>query len=198
MNPPRILLASTSRYRRALLARLGRPFDVEPSRYDEEVGKAELAHLDHGALALALAHGKAAEVAARFPDAVVIGGDQIAELDGERLDKPGTSERASAQLTRLAGRTHRLLTAVVVRRGHRAEEHLHVHELSMRPLTPAQIEAYVARDAPLDSCGSYRIEATGVALFERIRGDDATAIEGLPLLWLAGALERVGVVVLGS
>jgi septum formation protein len=199
-SPPRLVLASTSRYRRELLTRLGVPFESVAPPYDEERGKAELAHVDPEALSLALGRGKARSVAALHRDAIVIGSDQIAVLDGQRLDKPGTTERACAQLARLAGRTHRLVTSVVVIDARSGEEraHVDVHELAMRALTAAQITEYVARDAPLDCAGSYRIESLGVALFDRVRGDDATAIVGLPLMAVTRMLGELGLDVLGS
>jgi septum formation protein len=149
-------------------------------------------------VAAALALGKAQSLADSYPDALILGADQMAELDGERLHKPGTAEAAAAQLRRLAGRTHRLITAVTLLRGvdGRAETIVDVHELTMRPLSQRAIEAYVARDAPLDCAGSYRIEALGIALFERVSGADFTAIVGLPLTAVVTLLERFGVSVL--
>ena len=114
MSRAPIVLASTSRYRQELLARLGLPFESLAPPFDEEAEKARLAGLDEEALSLALARGKAVSVARVRPEAIVIGSDQIAVIDGERLDKPGSVERACAQLARLAGRTHRLVTSTVV------------------------------------------------------------------------------------
>lgn len=190
-----LILASTSRYRRELLTRLGLAFEAVAPPYDEEAGKLTHAHLDVEALSLELARGKARSVVAVHPDAIVIASDQIAVIDGQRLDKPGTRERACAQLAQIAGRTHRLVTSLVVIDGRTGEEHTHVdaHELTMRALSAAQVEDYVARDQPLDCAGSYRIESLGVALFERVRGDDGTAIVGLPLMALVrilAALQR--------
>ncbi len=192
---PSVVLASTSRYRRELLVRLGLPFESVAPPYDEELGKEELAHLGPEPLSLALARGKARSVALLRPDAIVIGSDQIAVLDGARLDKPGTPERAREQLARLRGRTHRLVTSVVVIDGRTGEEreHIDVHELAVRALSDAQIADYVAREAPLDCAGSYRIESLGVALFERARGEDATAIVGLPLMAVTRMLAELGV-----
>ena len=193
----RLILASTSPYRRALLQRLGIPFEVMKPPFDEEAAKPALAHLDVESLSLALARGKTLSVSKLDPDAVVIGSDQIATIDGERLDKPGTHERACAQLKRLRGRSHRLVTALVIARGDQVIEHVDVHTLFMRDLSDAQIEDYVRRDKPLDCAGSYKIESLGVALLERVVGEDASAIEGLPLMTLISILERFGVRVLG-
>jgi septum formation protein len=192
-----LVLASTSRYRRALLERLALPFEAVAPPFDEEAAKPTLAHLDPEALSLALARGKALSVARTRPGAIVIGSDQIATIDGAKLDKPGTAERACAQLRLLAGRTHRLVTSVVVARGDEVLEHVDVHELTLRPLTDAQIARYVAADAPLDCAGSYRSESLGVALFESVRGEDATAVIGLPLVAVTRSLARLGLDPLG-
>lgn len=189
---PPLVLASTSRYRRALLERLGLAFEAIAPPFDEEAHKQRHAHLSAEALSLELARGKALSVAATRPEAIVIGSDQIAVLEGARLDKPGTAEAACAQLRRLAGREHRLVTSVLVVQGARMIEHIDVHTLRMRALDDAQIAAYVARDAPLDCAGSYRIESLGVALFETVRGEDATAVIGLPLAALARMLTQLG------
>ena len=195
MSRAPIVLASTSRYRQELLARLGLPFESLAPPFDEEAEKARLAGLDEEALSLALARGKAVSVARVRPEAIVIGSDQIAVIDGERLDKPGSVERACAQLARLAGRTHRLVTSTVV--VHEAAgvvlEHVDVHSLAMRALTAAQIAGYVSRDRPLDCAGSYKSESLGIALFERIEGEDATAVVGLPLTAVTRMLASLGV-----
>lgn len=195
----RILLASTSRYRRELLARLGLAFEVHAPPFDEEDAKLRLAHLEPGPLSLELARGKALSVSALHPDALVIGSDQIATIDGVKLDKPGTVEAARAQLRRLAGRTHELVTSVVVSHGasSRRLDAVDVHRLTMRALTDAQIARYVDTDAPLDCAGSYRVEALGVALFERIEGRDATAVVGLPLTEVTRMLSALGLDPLG-
>jgi septum formation protein len=192
-----IVLASTSRHRRALLARLGVPFESVAPPFDEEAAKASLGALDAEALSLALARGKAESVARVRPGAIVIGSDQIAVIDGERLDKPGSAERACSQLARLAGRTHRLVTSTVIVHGATVKEHVDVHELTMRALTPAQIAEYVARDQPLDCAGSYKSESLGVALFERNCGEDATAVVGLSLAAVTRILASFGADPLG-
>ena len=126
-------------------------------------------------------------------------GDQLGEVDGEALGKPHTAERARAQLRRLAGREHRLHTAVAVhhRASGRTETAVDTTALVMRALTDEAIADYVARDAPLDCAGSYRVESLGIALFERVRGDDFTAVIGLPLTRVVALLEGFGVRVLG-
>lgn len=193
----RIILASTSRYRRALVARLGLEVACLAADCDEEALKPTLAHLPVGERARALAIAKAESLAPREPDALVIGSDQIAEVDGETLSKPLTPARAVAQLERLAGRTHRLHTAVALHHRGRTEVALDVTSLRMRPHDRAALEDYVHRDAPLDCAGSYRIESLGIVLFEGVETADPTAIEGLPLTHLVALLAGFGVRVLG-
>lgn len=189
-----LILASTSRYRRAQLEGLGLDFEARGSGVDEDAVKAE--GWPPEILALKLAEAKARAVAESAPpNAVVIGGDQLAHLDGAILGKPGTIEAAVAQLCRMAGRTHALLTAVAVvsEGGARVESHLDRAELTLRPLSEAAIRRYVAQDRPLDCAGSYKLEVGGAALFARVRTDDPTAITGLPLIALTRLLDRFGI-----
>lgn len=190
MPPPELILASTSPYRRALLERLAVPFRAVAPDFDEEAFPRE--GLTPRALAEALARGKAEAVAAREPAAVVIGSDQLVALDGRILGKPGDPARAADQLQAMAGRTHELITAMVVLAPGRRFEHTDVARLTMRPLDRAAIERYVARDLPVDCAGSYKLERGGVALFRRVESDDHAAITGLPLLALAEILAGLG------
>ena len=136
------------------------------------------------------------QFAARFPTAVVIGSDQVCALGPTILGKPATAARAEQQLAQLAGRTHRLLTAVAIvhRSGELAQndEFLDDTALTMRPLCSDEIARYVAADQPLDCAGSYKIEGLGIALFQSVETRDATAIIGLPLLELSTLLRRLG------
>lgn len=193
MTRPALVLASTSPYRRDLLARLGLPFTVAAPACDEEAVKAE--GLPVEALTAHLARLKAASVPPPAPGSLIIGSDQAAEIDGVILGKPGTAPAAEAQLTRLAGRAHRLVTAVAVLdpATGRFAEALDVHRLRMRSLRAEEIRRYVARDRPLDCAGAYRIEGLGISLFESIEGADFTAIVGLPLLALSRLLRQLGV-----
>ena len=186
---PRLVLASTSRYRRALLDAAGLAHEAVAPRFEEDHA-IPLAPAD---LALAFARGKAESVALEHPGALILGSDQVPELDGRVLTKPGSAEAARAQLAALAGRTHRLHTALAVHLDGRTEARLVTHHMRMRPLTAAQIAAYVARDAPLDCAGSYRVEAAGALLFAAMDGPDHTAIVGLPLTALAELCAAFGV-----
>ncbi|MBN1826501.1 MAG: septum formation protein Maf [Candidatus Eisenbacteria bacterium] len=195
-GPPELILASTSPYRRMLMERLGLPFRAAAPGCDEE----GLGHLPAGERATMLAARKAAAVSSLFPEAVVIGSDQIVEVDGETLSKPGTRERAREALRRLRGREHRLVTAVAIARGGaeaRIETALDEAFLDMRDLTDAEIEAYLDREHVLDCAGAYRIEGLGAALFASIRTNDPTGIVGLPITRLVDLLSRFGVRVLG-
>ncbi len=191
-----LILASTSRYRRDLLARLGLPFTCEAPEVDENAAKAlGLAPVE---LARHLARAKAQAVLARRlatgsqRSTVVIGGDQLVALDGAILGKPGTAAGAIAQLERMAGRTHELITTLCVARPDQAVEHTDVTRLHVRDLERSEIERYVAADDPVDCAGSYKIECLGIALFDAIESADQTAITGLPMLALARILRRFG------
>lgn len=185
-----LILASTSPYRHELLSRFGLPFEcVAPNVNEQEV--ANTVSKPHE-LAVTLALRKAHAVSQRFPEAVVVGSDQVVDLDGSVLGKPGTTDSAEAQLLMLCGKQHRLQTAVAVVRKSETCHFLNTTTLWMRPLTRDEVRRYVAQDRPLDCAGSYKIERAGIALFERIDCDDFTAIMGLPLLQLAVHLRTLG------
>jgi septum formation protein len=190
MASPDLILASTSRYRRELLERLGIPFRALAPACDEEALKDPT--LKPRALAEKLALAKAESLRGAHPEAAIIGGDQVAELGGRVLGKPGTAEGARAQLALMAGKEHRLITAIVVHHGGIPYRFTDIAVLHMRPLTPEQIARYVELDQPLDCAGSYKLERAGVALFERIESADHTAITGLPLMTLARILGQCG------
>ncbi len=188
-----LILASTSPYRRELLARLGQPFVVESPGVDEAAIRGEMP----AARAARLASAKARAVARRHPDALVIGSDQVAELDAAILDKPGNAERCRAQLAALAGRTASFHTACAVI-GHDARIDLSRTDTTrvvVRALTGAEIDRYIEREQPFDCAGGFKVEALGIALFERVESQDPTALIGLPLIWLADALRRAGLAV---
>jgi septum formation protein len=190
---PALVLASTSRYRAELLARLRVPFVAAAPDCDEDAYKA--AGLAPQALAETLALLKAESLREAHPDAAILGGDQVASIDDAILSKPGSEAAARAQLALLAGRTHTLITAVALLWRGRILRHTDVTRLTMRPLTAEQIARYVAADQPLDCGGSYRLESLGVALFSRIESEDHTAIVGLPLLALTAMLGEIGIVI---
>jgi septum formation protein len=188
--PPRLILASTSPYRRELLARLGLPFETLAPRCNEEALKR--AGEDPAQQALRLAREKALSVAAHEPAVCVIGCDQLVDLDGQVLGKPGSAAAAVTQLLALQGRSHRLLTALVLAGPGGELTHLDEHVLTMVALDRDAAQRYVAADAPLDCAGSYKIEARGIGLFARVEGEDFSAISGLPLIALARLLRAQG------
>ena len=189
MLPP-LILASTSRYRRALFERFAVPFEALPPTVAEE----HLAGESPADRALRLAEAKAQALAATHPAAIVIGSDQVACAAGTILDKPGDARRCVAQLTALSGGTARFYTAcavVGVQTGLR-RAHLDTTTVSFRVLNAAEIERYVAREQPFDCAGGFKAEGAGIALFESIESQDPTALIGLPLIWLARTLRDAG------
>ena len=189
-SPPTLILASTSAYRRQLLERLRLPFTTESPTVDELPRPGE----SPKALAIRLATAKAEAVARRHPGDYVIGSDQVAECDDEVLGKPGTAERAGAQLALCSGRVVNFHTAVrgVRHDGVYSEAHVDLTRVKFRVLASEEIERYVEIDRPLDCAGSFRSEGLGIMLFERLECEDPTALVGLPLIWVAGALRRAG------
>jgi septum formation protein len=188
--PRRLVLGSTSRYRRELLQRLHLPFDVAAPDVDETPQPGEAP--DRLAQRLALA--KAQAVAALHPEAVVIGSDQVADLAGEPLGKPGSHERATAQLRRMSGQTVVFQTAVAVvcaATGYTRCELAPVRVV-FRPLSDGEIERYLRIEQPYDCAGSAKSEGLGIALLERIDSDDPTALVGLPLIRTTRLLREAG------
>jgi len=201
MKPERLILASTSASRRELLARLRIPFAVAAPRFEEILPPEEFCTPDQvRALVLENARGKAMSLRAADPSAVILASDQLAECEGKVLMKPGTEERALAQLLRLAGREHRLHTAVVLSEPATGlvEGEVVTNHLRIRALSEAQLREYVRREQPLGAAGSYLSEGLGIALFDYLRGEDPTAIIGLPLIATCRLLERAGILVLGA
>jgi len=189
-----LVLASTSRYRKGLLERLGLPFACADPALEELALPGEAP----AATAQRLAEAKARAVAARFPHALIIGSDQVASCDGALLDKPGNHANAVRQLTAMSGRAARFDTAVALLDA--ASDVLRAAvvpcRVHFRKLAAAQIEDYLRREQPYDCAGSAKAEGLGIALIERIECDDPTALVGLPLIALTGLLQRAGVPVL--
>ncbi|NYI19019.1 septum formation protein [Xanthomonas arboricola] len=185
---PRLILASTSVYRRELLGRLQLDFTTARPQVDERAQPGEAP----SALASRLAAEKAAAIATHTPDAWVIGSDQVADLDGQALGKPGTVDQARAQLSAMSGRTMCFHTAVSLIGPGGAFHALDLTEVQLRPLTPAAIARYLAAEPALDCAGSFKCEGLGISLFDAIRSDDPTALVGLPLIALARLLRQAG------
>jgi septum formation protein len=186
-----IILASGSRYRRELLERLGVPFDVWSPDVDETPRTGEKPR----DTASRLARAKAEAAAARFPGSIVIGSDQVAELDGAPLGKPGTLDNARGQLRLLSGRGVLFHTAVCVlgAGGDRRQERLVTTDVVFRALGERDIERYLEREPALDCAGSAKSEGLGIALLSRLGGEDPTALVGLPLIALSEMLRAEGI-----
>ncbi len=194
--PPRLVLASSSPYRRALLERFGAPFVSHAPDLDESAHAGESPW--HLVRRLALA--KALALTHIHPQALIIGSDQVAVIDGCALGKPGSEQNAIAQLQQASGRAVRFLTSLCLLDVGRGSHELAViaSDVRFRRLSLQQIENYVRRERPLDCAGSFKCEGLGIALFEAVSADDPTALIGLPLIALAAMLSRAGFDVLAD
>jgi septum formation protein len=195
-NPPPLVLASTSVYRRALLSRLGLAFTTASPDVDETPLPGE----PPAATARRLAEAKARAVAAHHPQALVLGSDQVADLDGVAVGKPVDHADAVRQLTMMSGRAVIFHTAVALIRATSGRTHVRVVDVTtkFRTLTAVAIEQYLRRDRPYDCAASIKAETLGIAVVESIRSDDPTALIGLPLIAVVDLLRIEGVDVLGS
>lgn len=191
----RLILGSTSRYRRELLARLHLPFDVVSPNVDETPQAGERP----AALARRLALAKAWAVAAAHPDAIVIGSDQVADLAGRPIGKPGTHQNAVAQLREMSGQAVVFQTAVAVVCRSTGFEAIELSPVTVRfrALDDAEIERYLQIERPYDCAGSAKSEGLGIALLEAIESDDPTALVGLPLIRTCAMLRAAGLDPLG-
>ncbi|MBK1723796.1 Maf family protein [Thiocystis violacea] len=196
MTPTPLVLASTSVYRRALLERLGLTFATASPDVDERRRPNEPAQV----LVLRLAEAKARAVAQTHPHALIIGSDQVACLDDAILGKPGNRETAIEQLERASGRTVVFQTGLCLldARSGQAQTLVEPFRVHFRTLSEAQIHGYVDREQPYDCAGSFKSEGLGIALFERLEGDDPNALIGLPLIRLIALLEAAGIDPLGA
>jgi septum formation protein len=191
-----IVLASTSPYRRELLERLGMPFTVAEPLFDERIEQ----DVEPAELVRKFALGKALSLAATFPDALIIGSDQVFVVAGEIVGKPVTPEKAFEQLRRMSGATHTFFTglaAVDTATGENRTSCVHF-TVTLRHLTDDEIRNYIRRENPLNCAGSFMIEGLGIALMERLEGADFTSLIGLPLIELVTILRTLGINPLGS
>lgn len=186
----KLILASTSPYRRELLGRLGLPFEVAAPAVDESRLPGEPGER----MAARLAEAKARAVAAAHPDSLIIGSDQVAVCDGEIFGKPGSHENAVRQLQQLSGREVVFNTAVCVYNTRRNSTGLKIvpFRVTFRTLDTAVIERYVTRERPFDCAGSAKAEGLGIVLIDRMEGTDPTALHGLPLIALVDLLREQG------
>ncbi len=188
--PYPLILASTSKYRGALLSQLSWPFTQEAPGVDENAFKSN--GLTPRELARELALRKAEAVFVKHPSSLVIGSDQVCTIEGEILSKPGTAEKALEQLLKLQGKHHELITAVCLMFPKKTIRFENRTRLFMRPMTSEGLKTYIDQDLPLDCAGSYKLESSGVKLFEKIEMDDHTSIIGLPLIQLSNQLIELG------
>lgn len=199
---PKLILASTSKYRKQLLEQLNVDFlAVAPLAAEEALKKSSPVSLRD--LPLYLAQKKAESLIAQYPQAIIIGSDQMGVVDGVSsgsagliaLNKAGTRQKAIEQLTSIAGRSHELITAMSVYAQGQWHHHVDTTTLRMRPLSKEQITRYVDLENPIDCAGSYKMESLGISLFEAVQTKDHTAIVGLPLIALCRILNSLGIAI---
>jgi septum formation protein len=185
-----LVLASTSRFRKTVLEKLGVPFEVHAPQVDESIHHGETP----SALVERLACDKAAAVASHYPNALIIGSDQVAVIDGQIVGKPGNHENAVIQLQRASGKTVTFYTGLCLLNTAttNVQSGVETFDVVFRLLSDQQIENYVREEKPYDSAGSFKSEGLGIALFERLQGDDPNALIGLPLIRLVRMLEAEG------
>lgn len=186
---PSLILASQSPYRRQQLENFGFKFTAASPTVDEDQLKKE-GPADLTELTRFLSEKKARSLQSQFPGALILGSDQLVELDGERLDKPGSEPKAHAQLTLMAGREHRLITSLAMVRDSQIHLFTDVTRIRLKELSSRMISAYLKTDRPFDCAGSYKIEKAGMSLVESIDSQDPSAIQGLPMLSLMRGLEK--------
>jgi septum formation protein len=191
-----LILASASPYRFELMSRLQLPFTSQKPAFDEDSRKGELSHLSPAELAKTLAEAKALSLSTK--DNCVIGSDQLLSFENQVLGKSGNVENAIKQLKMLQGREHQLITATCVVFAGQKDSFMNVAKMKMRALSDDQIRKYIKADQPIDCAGSYKIEKSGIALFEQIDCSDFTAIQGLPLMALSSILIKHGYSILGD
>lgn len=189
-----LVLASTSPYRRDLLLRIGVDHISASPRFNEEKYQQEHPDLTPAELCLCLAQEKAQSLTEDFPDAWILASDQLVNLDGEILGKTPTAESSLTQLKKMRGRSHELLTSLVlIKKGETPHAHLNKTTLHFRDLSDQELLDYIARDQPFDCAGSYKIEKAGLALVEKMDCEDFSAIIGLPMVHLTQELIKRGI-----
>ncbi len=188
---PRLVLASSSPFRKTILEKLGLPFQINAPDIDESPHSNETAQQ----MVKRLACAKAIKVAENCPDAVIIGSDQVAVIDGQILGKPGNHEKAVTQLQQASGKTVTFLTGLCLLNGATGQYQSEVipFEVVFRDLNLGQIENYLQAEQPYNCAGSFKSEGLGIALFERLKGEDPNTLIGLPLIKLIRMLEKEGI-----
>jgi len=185
----KLILASQSPYRRQQLENFGLNFEAIAPAVNEEELKAK-GPRDLTELTRYLAEQKARSLSPRYPETVILGSDQLVELDGQRLDKPGSPQNAAEQLRQMSGKEHRLITSLALVKGDSCLLYTDITKVKFKALDAALIEAYVRTDNPVDCAGSYKIEKAGLSLIESLITEDPSAIQGLPMMSLLRGLEK--------
>lgn len=191
----KLILASTSPFRKSQLERLGVTFSTESPQVDEDQFKTEI--ITPNELAKQLAFEKAnavlqSSLTTHDKDFCIIGGDQVLAFQNEILGKPGSFKNACLQLEKLQGKEHQLITSICLLTKDQKIEHTSIAKMQMRSLTSEEIKSYIEKDQPLGCCGSYMLEEAGITLFESIHTEDYTSIIGMPLIFMTTALRELG------
>ena len=191
----KLILASTSPYRKHLLEKTGIPFTCENPGVDEVALQKKFTERGMSPFEISeeLSYRKGLAVHSRITGhgaCLVLSGDQLLQFDSQAIGKPGTPEKAFAQLKMLQGHPHQLITSITLFHGNEVVRHTEVVQLRMRQLSDGEIRNYLETDQPFDCAGSYKIEKSGIALFENIQTHDFTAIEGIPMIWLCNKLKE--------
>lgn len=190
-----LILASTSVYRAQLIEKLGIPFETLKPSFDEEAAKKEALQkkLKPIEVAETLSRGKAASLSSGLnPQNALIAGDQLVHFQGEIIGKSNNFETAFAQLRKMRGQTHELITAITLLAKNETRHLNHITVLKMKNLSDDEIQNYLHIDQPYDCAGSYKIEKLGITLFSEIQCSDFSAIQGIPLIWLSNQLKEMG------
>lgn len=188
----KIILASTSKYRKELLEKAGIPFEIQKPHFDEDLAKKKLIEQNATALEIAENLSKQKALSINNLNLLIISGDQVVSFNNKIIGKSGSFENAFKQLLEMNGKEHILITAITVQAGNEIDHLNHITKLKMKNLTHSEIENYLHLDQPYDCAGSYKIEKNGVCLFESIETNDFTAIQGLPMIWLTNILRKKG------
>ncbi len=189
-----LILASSSQFRKSQMQQLELDFKCISPDVDEDILKAKIT--DPVELSVALSREKANVVLRDNPSDIIIGSDQVLSLDGEIFNKPGNSENAISQLSKLSAKEHKLITSFAIISKNKEITDTVISTMKMRELTDEQIKKYVQKDQPLYSCGSYKLETLGIGLFESIQSSDHSSIIGLPLISVTSALKEFGIEVI--
>lgn len=188
----KIILASTSPYRKELLEKIGIAFETQKPLIDEDLAKKKLLELKASAVEIAESLSRQKAQSLQNENSIVIAGDQLVSFKNKIIGKSGSFEKALEQLTEMSGQEHQLITAITIQDSHQIDHYNHITQLKMKDLSRTEIENYLRLDTPFDCAGSYKIEKSGICLFESIKTDDFTAIQGLPMIWLTQQLRKKG------